>query len=487
MSSTASPTTATDSTARGSAAVGPIALDPIASAPADLRLASRSSSLGATVALARLLARPTLAQRSTWTLPVLALAVVNALVLTVTGGALWFFRAGGELAGLYRMFAVVAVLLLVIPLASLAGAAARLSAARRDERLSSLRLVGATTATVRLLTLAETAALALVGAVLGLLGHVALTPLVGRLHFLGHRVTARGLWPGVLPVAGVLVGMVVLSLVSAAVSLRRVEISPLGVRTRQEAPRMHWLRAVLGIGAIIGASVAAGSLRMLGTDQTALVVGVVIALGVPLLAVNLLGPWVVRLLAALDARRAKGAVGLLAARQVLDDPRLVWRQVGGLAMTTFVAVVLGVAMSYATRSTADDAILAHDLQLGVQLTLAIAFVTVACSVTITQLAALQERRHLYVALDLVGTPLPVLDAARRRAVLRPLVSVVGVSLAAALLVVVPMAGHGHLTDPVAPLTTLALLVLGVLLVVATLLLTRRSLAALVAGGVARSE
>ena len=45
---------------------------------------------------------------------------------------------------IYQALAVIALVLLVVPLVSLGGAAARLSARRRDDRLATLRLLGAT-------------------------------------------------------------------------------------------------------------------------------------------------------------------------------------------------------------------------------------------------------------------------------------------------------------------------------------------------------
>ena len=105
--------------------------------------------------------------RKVWLLPVTAYAVVGALALTVTAGARSFWGIEGDWGGFYTLLSIFALMLLSIPLMGLAGSAARLLARRRDERLSSLRLIGASSWTVRSLAVTEAAVLAAVGLVVG--------------------------------------------------------------------------------------------------------------------------------------------------------------------------------------------------------------------------------------------------------------------------------------------------------------------------------
>ena len=98
-------------------------------------------------------------------LPVVAFGLVTTLLLTVLAGALSFLRWRDELAFLYQLLAVLALILLVFPLLTLGGSAARLSARRRDDPLATLRLLGATPATVAGITIIESTALAAAGAV----------------------------------------------------------------------------------------------------------------------------------------------------------------------------------------------------------------------------------------------------------------------------------------------------------------------------------
>ncbi|MEO8222044.1 MAG: hypothetical protein ABI563_14815 [Specibacter sp.] len=84
---------------------------------------------------------------------------------------------------------------------------------------------------------------------------------------------------------------------TAAVGLRQVVVSPLGVRTRQKAPAVPWLRLALGGG---GAVVLYLVMTALTASSPAAVVIVVLvgvfAAGLALL--NLMGPFVLKLLAA---------------------------------------------------------------------------------------------------------------------------------------------------------------------------------------------
>src|SRR5690606_16722980 len=98
-------------------------------------------------------------------LAVLAFAVTTTFGLSVVGGLRAFERRAAnptsnfmaEQAGAYVVLAWIAVVLLVVPLLSLGGAAARLGVSRRNARLATLRLLGATPREVVGLTVAETA------------------------------------------------------------------------------------------------------------------------------------------------------------------------------------------------------------------------------------------------------------------------------------------------------------------------------------------
>lgn len=415
--------------------------------------------------------------RATLVLPVAAFAVVTALTLTILGGARYFFTVEGDLAGLYRALAVLAVILLVVPLLTLCGSAARLSTRRRDERLATLRLLGAPSRLVTAVTVLESALLAAAGTAVGVVGHLLLAPVVGLLDFAGSRLGAGNVVLGVPGTLGCVTVLVAMATVSAVLGLRRVVVSPLGVRTRQDAPSTSLLRA-LGFGAAIAVGLAGG--RALGTsaDDAVVAVMIVVTFGVTLALLNLVGPWAVRLAARRRLGRLRGtgtAPALLATRAVLDDPKAAWRQVSGVAMSSFVAVLggVGLALSGSTPArTAEDRMLLADLRLGVVVTLVFSFVTVAASVAVNQAADVLDRRDLFVSLDRMGMPRPQLDRSRVLAVRMPLLLVACGSAAAAVLLVAPLSGMALVVNPTALAVVGAALAAGVAVVLLTVRVTR---------------
>ncbi|HEY0215106.1 MAG TPA: FtsX-like permease family protein, partial [Cellulomonas sp.] len=220
-------------------------------------------------------------QGLTTALAVAAFAVTTALTLSVLG-ALTAFQARADhpanalqddVGDTYVILAWTAVVLLVVPLVTLGGAAARLGVARRDARLATLRLLGVTPREVVALTVLETAWQGLLGAVAGAVGYAALQPLWTRVPFQGDHLGAREMWVG-WPV--LLITVLVVPLFAAgsgAVSLRRVVVSPLGVARRQTPRGLRWVRllvALVGVGVFMVVSAAMGSF---GTAAIAFLIG----------------------------------------------------------------------------------------------------------------------------------------------------------------------------------------------------------------------
>ncbi|MBO0826970.1 MAG: ABC transporter permease [Streptosporangiales bacterium] len=231
----------------------------------------------------------------------------------------------------YTILAKIAAVLMVVPLLVFGGAAARLTAARRDQRLAALRLVGATPRQVVVMTVAEAVVTALLGVVVGLAVYAAATPPLTRITMMGGSWFLGDLWPGPLWLAGVVVGVPLLVGASAVVGLRRVVVSPLGVASRQTPPRLKAVRAAVAVALLIAFTVAAREAGRLGA-------GIVVALlGLAFLGLNLLGPWVVGVIGRIVAGTARGVTGLLAGRRLVDDPRATWRTVSGIALVGFVA------------------------------------------------------------------------------------------------------------------------------------------------------
>ncbi|WP_350348670.1 FtsX-like permease family protein [Agromyces sp. G08B096] len=429
--------------------------------------------------IAWLLARPTRQDVATVALPVTAFAIVTALVCTVLGGAQSFWTWTDDYAVTYQALAVVALVLLVVPLASLGGSAARLSARRRDDRLATLRLLGATPGAVQALAVIEAGVLALAGSLVGLVLYVVLLPALALIPFRGEMLGFAGVWLGGWAVL-VPVAVTALAVVSAILGLRRVVISPLGVRTRQEAPKVHWVRGLIGFGVVV---VAFGVMAVLQVAGSVLVILAMLAaaFGGSLAVLNLTGPWVLRLIAKGQAKRAKTPARLISARSVLESPKAAWRQVSGVAMTSFMAVFAGSGVAVLDAmgaSTADreSVLLMADIRTGLLITVIGSFLMVACSVGVNQAAGVLDRRGLYRSLDMLGMPLEVMDAARRRAVMSPLRVVSIGSAVVAAIVMLPLTGIALVVAPLSLLVIAGVLAAGIAVVWLGLRATRPVLA-----------
>ncbi|WP_219460493.1 FtsX-like permease family protein [Nonomuraea rhizosphaerae] len=387
----------------------------------------------------------------------------------------------------YRVLALIASVLMVVPLLVFGGAAARLTVARRDQRLAALRLVGATPGQVVGMTVAEAVIVAFAGALTGAVVYALAVPLLTRIRIGGGPWYAADLWPNPLVLVAVLVAVPLLVGLSAVIGLRRVVVSPLGVAKRQTPPGLRAVRVVALLVVL-----AAFPLLTRGTNLGVIVV----AIALPFLCVNLVGPWVVALIGRVTAARARRPARLLAGRRLVDDPRSAWRTVSGVAMTGFVAGFLGLLSPAALTSTAvagqleisaaqpqgvaqqartrlkeagidatvnpgkktvtvalgtsvDEATLdktrtalaelvpghvpttgadeerfstqiISDIGAGTVVVLSVSFLVAIASAGITAASSILDRRQTYGLLRLAGTPLEVLDKARRAETLIPL-------------------------------------------------------------------
>ncbi|WP_336706793.1 FtsX-like permease family protein [Oerskovia sp. USHLN155] len=386
-------------------------------------------------------------------LAIIAFAATTAILLVVVGGVGAFLGRAGGIEGMrdgtgadvtsydvqYPVFAAVAALLLLIPLVTLGGAAARLAVARRDARLASLRLAGATTGQVATLTVLDAAAQALVGALVGLVGYAALLPLVAQLRFQGRTFEISELWVGVPALLLAVVGVVLVALFSAAVSLRRVAITPLGVAARVTPPGMKAVR-LISMGLAFVAMIVATNVSF-GSDAVGITI-LVLVLVAGFATLNVVGPFVIWVVGRITAHRAKGVPTLLAGRRIVDSPKTAWRSVGGVALATFIAGMTSIFALFDPSMGADasEAQFMGDLKTGGFLTLAIAGVLAAVSTGVMQAGRVIDQRGEYRALTLAGTDLKTLDKARLRETVIPLVASVGLATTGALMFMAPIIG-----------------------------------------------
>ena len=392
-------------------------------------------------------------------MPVLAFAASAALTLLVAGGIqafhLWLgdpslpgrgaqSRPSNYLQSAYILLAWASGFLLLTPLFTLGASAARLSARRRDDRLATLRLLGASTGRITLYTVAEALIYATVGFFIGFVLYLVLTIPFGMLHFLDTPLGAHNM---ILPahlVFACYVGCLVIAALSSLFGLSKVTISPLGVRTRANAPKAGIVFLIAGLAVLvlgfIGAQLVLKILRASvgdGTFGTAMSVMfvlliltliVVFPLVLGMIAVDLLGGFTVWLYATIRVRIARTPAALLAWRAVLESPRAAWRQVSGVAMTTFIAAFMGPILGMINSASgveegSAESYLIGDMLQGLVLVLFLSYLLVALSALLNQSAAIYERGSLYSSLRMMGTEAAVLKRSRRIVVFGPLLLV----------------------------------------------------------------
>ncbi|GAA4905712.1 FtsX-like permease family protein [Stackebrandtia albiflava] len=447
---------------------------------------------------------------------------------TVVGISEFGTDAASETYRLYQSFMAVATVLMVVPLLVFGGAAARLTVARRDQRLASLRLVGATPGQVVRVTVAEAILTALVGAVAGAILYTAVMPLLARIPIDGGPWFVADLWPPLWATGAVIVAVPLLVGLSAVVGLRRVVISPLGVARRQTPPGIRAAR-LLVLVAFVGAFLFMSS-RFLGMGALGSLLMLVLLAGV-FGAINLVGPWVVSLLGRVTALAARRPAPLLAGRRLVDDPRSAWRTVAGIALTGFVAgftvllspqltgyaedrtlltvsvpttqveavtasvatvlpdgakvtgtnevegvslvdvetpvdsaaidrfrtEVAQIAPGSPTMGTDDwvrfDDQLFTDVKTGVLVVLCVSILIAMVSAAVSGASSVLDRRQVYGLLHLSGTPMKVLNSARRMETLLPLAVMGGGSLACGMLMAMPFSSGGEIAGNLALLFT----------------------------------
>ncbi len=379
--------------------------------------------------------------RLTIALALIAFATTTGVLLTVLGGLGAFARRGGE--PLYLIMAQTATVILIVPVITLGGAAARLSISRRDERLAALRLAGATGGQVSLMAVADAAGQALLGSLLGIVLYLAALPGIATLHFQRRTFAWSELWVGLPVLAVAVAGVVLLAVLSAVVSLLKVAISPLGVARRTTPRRLTWLRLAIAVAVLACWAPAFRSL-----DSVRALTGVFVVFGVCFGILNLLGPFVLGLVGRIAVARARTAPQLLAARRLLDDPKSAWRTVAGVTLATFVSGLLSIAPVISAGAQGDgEATLGHDMMTGAVLTLVIAALLAAVSSGVTQASRLLDQREQYTLLHLAGTDLDVLRRARLLESWLPLLTSVGIAAAVSLVMVAPVGIPLIWTDP----------------------------------------
>lgn len=374
------------------------------------------------------------AQRLTVVLSLVAFATATGVLLTVLGGLRAF--SGRRDSADYVLLAQIATVILVVPIVTLGGAAARLAVSRRDQRLAALRLAGATSGQVATLAVLDAAVQALLGALVGVVLYVVAVPGVALLHFQGRAFAWVELWVGFATLVLVVAGVVTLAVLSAVLGLAKIVLSPLGVARRVTPRRLSLVRVLVAVPLLL-----LWSPMTRRVDVTNLV-PVLVVFGLCFGVLNLVGPFVLSLVGRVRVRRAGDVASLLAARRLLDDPKAAWRSVSGVSLATFVAGVLSISPAMADSIEGDPGAryLAVDLMTGAVLTLVITALLAAVSSGVTSAARLLDQREQYHHLHLAGADLAVLKRIRMSETVLPLAAAMTIAGSVAMLIV---AEHDH--------------------------------------------
>lgn len=228
---------------------------------------------------------------------------------------------------------VLAAAFLAFPAGMFLATSSRLSARARNQRLSSLRLLGMSRRAVRTVNAVETAVVAAIGAVVGC-GLWALTqPALGRTGVGGFRWFAADAPLRPLTVVSVTALAALAAVAVGTVTANDAIDEPLATqRHGEQTVRVHWRGAALGLGAAL---LLAASRRH-GDDIdnvffVLLVVGgfasaIGTALATPVVS-QVLGTWL--------GKRASGTTRMLVARRLRHEPSASGRILTGVLVATF--------------------------------------------------------------------------------------------------------------------------------------------------------
>jgi ABC-type antimicrobial peptide transport system permease subunit len=230
----------------------------------------------------------------------------------------------------------VGVLAVVFPMLVLISTATRLAADRREERFAALRLVGGTPADIRTIATVEAVISAFVGAVLGTVIFLLVRPALAGAALVGTQYFESDLTPTAAGYAALLVGVPIAAAAASLVSLRRVQISPLGA-TRRATPKppTFWrlVALVIGVGVYV--------FGLVKTTRAGIGAPAYPGLILTMIGLVIAGPWLTAQAARLFGRFARGSSTLLATRRIADNPKRAFRAVSGLTLAVFLGTMVG--------------------------------------------------------------------------------------------------------------------------------------------------
>jgi ABC-type antimicrobial peptide transport system permease subunit len=244
----------------------------------------------------------------------------------------------------------IGVLAVLFPMLVLISTATRLAADRREERFAALRLVGGTPGDIRVIASVESVVSAFCGAVLGIAVFLLVRPALADAALVGTRYFESDLTPTIWGYLGMLVGVPLAAAAAALLSLRRVQISPLGVSRRaKRKPPTFWRLSVLVVG--VGLYVYGLS----KTTHASIGAPAYPGLLVTMIGLVIAGPWLTSAAARLFGRLTPGSSALLATRRLADNPKTAFRAVAGLVLAVFLGTMVGTLVPAVNSTEASPA------------------------------------------------------------------------------------------------------------------------------------
>jgi hypothetical protein len=242
--------------------------------------------------------------------------------------------AGSNQTTIEIILAVGAVALL-LPILIFIGTATRLSAARREQRFAAMRLVGATPRQVSVVAAVEAGLAAIAGVMLGFALYGLVYRSLGSIDLTGVRSFPGDLSLHSVDVVAVALAVPIACIVSGLLSLRRVQVSPLGVSRRVRPSSPHAWRLVPlagGLGILAAIAFSRTPTTEPKSDLPWFLLGFLLSVGGLFVA----GSWLTAVGARLLGWRTGHPALLLAARRLADNPRASFRAISGLVLALFV-------------------------------------------------------------------------------------------------------------------------------------------------------
>ncbi|MCC6704892.1 MAG: ABC transporter permease [Thermomicrobiales bacterium] len=252
----------------------------------------------------------------------------------------------------YRIVMVIGGIAMFLPVLLLISTTTQLGGAQRAERLSTLRLIGATPESVTRVAAIEMALLALTGALLGTVGWWLLRPVGARFVVDEGRFFPYDLDVSIATIVAIAIGAMLTTGIAAGVRIARMGIGPLGVtRERSEhAPSPLSLLPLLAGLALFGG--VTWAFKTSNVDVMLLSLAIIGGFGLTSLGIIWAGPWLTNCASRLAARFAGSAAGVVAASRIRRHPEATFRSVSGLVLAVFTVTVF--AASASSVLEADD-------------------------------------------------------------------------------------------------------------------------------------